>query len=108
MESIKTIQSWVSGGVPIAPGMWIDEALKLLSAMGEASDLLAELEQEVAIAKWTYKKEHNCSDAEAESYKRTLPCFKAYKKQEGTLKLIEEYVRLAKKRATLADTEMKY
>lgn len=108
MESLNTIQQWVSSGVPVAPGMWIDEAMKLLSEMGKASDNLAELESEVANAKWNYKQEKSCSDAEAESYKRTLPIFKAYKKQEGTLKLIEEYIRLAKKRATLADTEMKY
>lgn len=106
-EVIDKLQKWVREGVPIPPGLWVDEAMKLLSFYGEQSDKLAELESEVAKSKWQYKKENSCSDAEAESYKRTLDCFKNFKKQEGTLKMLDEYIRLAKKRATLANDEMK-
>lgn len=107
-ETIDKIQSWVSSGVPIPPGVWIDEAMKLLNFVGEAGDKLAELESAVAIEKWNYKSAHKCSDAEAESYKRTLEIFKEMKKMEGTVKLLDEYIRLAKKRATLASDEIKY
>lgn len=107
-EVIARLQGWVTDGLPIAPGMWVDEAMKLLAFYGEESDALYELESQVANEKWKYKKDNNCSDAEAESYKRTLDCFKAYRKQESIIKLLEEYIRLAKKRATLADTEVKY
>ena len=107
-EIIDRIQSWVSSGVPVAPGVWIDEAMKLLNFVGETGDRLAELESQVAIEKWNYRAQHKCSDAEAESYKRTLDVFKEMKKTEGTMKLLDEYIRLAKKRATLASDEMKY
>ena len=107
-EIIKRIQDWSSAGVPVPPGVWIDEAMKLLNFVGEAGDKLAELESAVAIEKWNYKSSHKCSDAEAESYKRTLDIFKEMKKMEGTVKLLDEYIRLAKKRATLASDEIKY
>ena len=106
-EVIERLQKWVKEGVPIPPGLWIDEAMKLLAFYGEQSDIIAELESQVAKEKWKYKTEHACSDAEAESYKRTLDCFKDFKKKEGTLKMLDEYIRLAKKRATLANDEFK-
>ena len=107
-EIIERIQGWSSAGVPVPPGVWIDEAMKLLNFVGEAGDKLAELESTVAIAKWNYKTVNKCSDAEAESYKRTLSTFQEMKKMEGTVKLLDEYIRLAKKRATLASDEIKY
>jgi len=107
-QVIERLQQWVKEGLPIPPGLWVDEAMKLLVFYGEQSDLCADLESEVAKSKWNYRKEHSCSDAEAESYKRTLDVFKQFKKQEGTVKMLDEYIRLAKKRATLADNELKY
>jgi hypothetical protein len=107
-EILNKIQGWASAGIPVAPGVWVDEAFKLLAYVGSENDKLADLETQVALEKWNYKFSHKCSDAEAESYKRTLDIFNKMKKQEALVKLLDEYIRMAKKRATLADTEIKY
>lgn len=106
-ETIERLQGWVRDGLPIAPGLWIDEAMRLLSYYGEESDRLSDLETAVAQAKWDYKEENDCSDAQAESYKRTLPVYNQMRKQESVVRMIDEYVRLAKKRATLASDELR-
>jgi len=109
MEDIlNRMQGWATSGIPVAPGMWVDEAFKLLAFVSKENDKLVDLETKVALEKWNYKFSFKCSDAEAESYKRTLEVFNQMKKQEALVKLLDEYIRMAKKRATLADTEIKY
>ncbi len=103
-EILNRIDSWARDGNPIAPGMWIDEAMRLMSFYGQESDRLFLLERIVATEKWK-RIEAGESDAKAESYKRTLPEYVEMKRQEARVKRIDEYVRLAKKRATLAGEE---
>lgn len=105
---IAKLQKWVSDGLPIAPGLWIDEAMRLNAYYGEESDRLADLENEVARIKWDYMVENDVSDAKAESYKRTTHTYVQFRKQEQKVKMVDEYIRLAKKRATLADSEFKH
>lgn len=107
-EILDRLQGWANAGIPVSPGMWIDEVFKLLAFVGSENDKLADLETKVALAKWDYKFSHKCSDAEAESYKRTLDIYNEMHKQEALVKLLDEYIRTAKKRATLASDEIKY
>lgn len=106
-DVIEKIQGWVRDGLPIAPGLWIDEAMRLLAYYGEESDKLVELEQSVSRMKWTYMEVSGSSDAKAESYKKTTDEYANFKKQEQLVKMVDEYIRLAKKRATLAGDEFK-
>lgn len=103
-EIIARIEKWISSGQPVPPGMWIDEAMKLMAFYGTESDKLIDLEKSVAVIKWERISQGD-SDAKAESYKRTTEEYAEMKRQEVRVKRIDEYVRLAKKRATLSDNE---
>jgi hypothetical protein len=108
-EILDTLEGWAKSKVPVPPGMWVDEALKLLSFYGEECDKLADLKTAVAREKWNFKNSAlKITNADAESYKETLDLTNKLNKQDFLVKRIEEYIRTAKKRASLADTEMKY
>ena len=107
-EILDRLQEWARAGIPVAPGMWVDEAMKLLAFVGSENDKLADLRTKVALAKWDYKFSHKTSDADAESYKKTLDIYNEMEKQDALVKLLDEYIRTAKKRATLASDEIKY
>lgn len=104
---IERLQAWVRDGNPIAPGLWIDEAMRLLAFYGTESDRLVDMETVKSRVKWDYKQDNDCSDAQAESYVRTTQEYAQWRKQEQLVKQLDEYIRLAKKRATLASDEMK-
>lgn len=106
-ETIERLQDWVRDGLPIAPGLWIDEAMRLLAFYGTESDRLVDMEIVKNRVKWDYKTDNDCSDAQAESYVRTTDEYSAWRKQEQTVKQLDEYIKLAKKRATLASEELR-
>lgn len=107
-EIFKRLQDWAGSDVALPPHVWIDEAFKLLNFVHEESNRLADLKSQVAREKWNYRQTHKTSDADAETYKKTLLVYNEMEKVEANLKLLNDYIQLAKKRATLADTEIKY
>lgn len=107
-EVISKLQNWAKSGTPIPPGFWIDESMKLLAFIGQESDRVIELEHQVAKEKWNYKSTNKSSDADAESYKKTLDVYVELQKAKERVALMDKYILLAKKRATLASDEIKY
>lgn len=108
-EIFQKMQDWADSGTVIPPGVWVDEAMKLLAYIGKSSDLLIELEHELAKEKWNFKSSKlKCSNVDAENYIETLDLYKQKRKLENDIKLMNDYVLMAKKRASLADTEIKY
>lgn len=108
-EIFQKMQGWAESGAIIPPGVWIDEALKLLSYIGKASDALIELDHQLAKEKWNFKSSKpKVTNVDAENYIETLDLYVQKKQLESDIKLMNDYVLMAKKRATLADTEIKY
>lgn len=107
-EVINRLQEWAKSNHPVPPGVWIDESMKLLAFIGEESDRVIELEHQVALEKWNYKSTNKSSDADAESYKKTLDVYKELQRSKEKVALMDKYILLAKKRATLASDEIKY
>lgn len=108
-EIIDRLQGWANAKIPVSPGMWIDESFKLLALYGEAADKLLDIETEVARAKWQYKNSvMKCTNVDAENYVSTLDIYKQMNALKNSISLMDKYILLAKKRATLASDEIKY
>lgn len=108
-EIFQKMQQWADSGVVVAPGVWIDEAFKLLAYIGKSSDALIELDHQIAKEKWNYKSSKpKVTNVDAENYIETLDIYLQREKLKKDIDLAHEYVLMAKKRATLADTEIKY
>jgi len=103
---IEQMKEWVEEKHPISPSLWLDSALKINVMIAEEDLKLVNLESEVSKLKWQYKLENETSVAESESYVRASDKYKEWKLQDAKLKQIQEYIRLAKKFASLKETEM--
>lgn len=112
MEKVTTdtilnkLQEWVESKVPIPPDQWIDAAAKLNTLRSQDDDLLINLEQTVAQRKYD-KLQEGFTSAKAETYVKTLPCWSEMKRQQAKIKIIEETIKIAKKRSQLAIDEQR-
>lgn len=105
---LDTMKEWVETKTPVAPSTWVDAALKLNVLMDEETDLLFDLESVVAKNK-AYEMdndEYSKTAAHADTIVRASKEYKEYRKQQARVKRIEEFIRIAKKQATLRDNEM--
>lgn len=102
---IETMKVWVENKQVIPPSKWIDAALKLNVLMGDDIDQLCELESEVARAK-VMEIENGAKISEANVRTQAGDLYKQYRKKQAYVKGIEEFIRIAKKQATLRDNEM--
>lgn len=97
---IEAFTKMVSENQPITSEYWMQAALYLNVLIGQEQATLFELEQaytKVAM-EWIEKGDSN---AVAEKKAKLSPAFLDYKKQQAFVKQIEEFVRLAKKNATI-------
>ena len=102
---IDTMKIWVEDKHPITPVQWLDASMKINALISDEDEKYLRYEQEAIRIKLDYKVKEDCSNALADSYMRTTPQYLQWKKQEAKLKQIQEFIRLAKKFASLKETE---
>lgn len=101
---LDTMKEWVETKTPVAPSTWVDAALKIAVLMSDETDRLYDLESEVAQMK--AREMEDKTAAHADTIVRASEEYKEYRKQQARVKRIEEFIRIAKKQATLRDNEM--
>lgn len=104
---LVTIQSIISyfenaviNHVSIAPNLWLDAALKINVLMGTEYDILASLERCCAEIEVGYLKQ-GMTSAAAKPYVRATNEYELLSKQKARVKQIDEFIKLAKKQATI-------
>jgi len=82
---------------------WIEAAMKLNLLLGDETDILAELHQELAKLELVYfESQEKRNVSEAKLRVETSEEFKRWKKQDNKIRQIEEFVRIAKKMSDVA------
>lgn len=96
----------VENKLPIHPSWWIDAAAKLNTLIGDETDKLYNLESEVA-EKRSILVMGGGTASSAKIMIEALPEYRDMQKQKARIKQIEEFIRIAKIRARLEDSEYK-
>lgn len=92
----------------IPPSLWVEAAMKLNVLIGNETDKLYELQQQVADLKVTHittDEKRNVSKAKV--FTEASNVYKDMKKQEAKVERIQEFIRLAKIQARLRDSELR-
>jgi len=93
--------------IPVAPSTWIDAAQKLNIFIGDENDTLYQLEHTVANMKFNILKDPDMTVAKSKAIVEASEDYKQYRIQQARVKQIQEFIRIAKKQATIRDTEFK-
>ncbi len=104
---LNAMKSWVANKQIQSPSTWLDGALKLNVLIGEEHDKLFELESKVAQRKLEVLEAQNCPVARANLIIEAEPIYKEYRRQKARIDQINEFIKIAKKQATLKSEEMK-
>lgn len=105
---IDTMKKWVEEKHPIAPSLWLDASLKLTVLRGDVDDKYFELESELAKEKADLLSMENMTVAKADTIIKANDKYKEMRKLGGTIKQIEEMIRISKKYSTLKDEEYRH
>ena len=103
---LDTLESWVSNKTPISAHTWLDSAQKITVLLGNEHEELYKMAQNVAKIRLEAMKDSK-SVSEANLKINATDEQLWLKLKEAKIKRIEEIVRIAKRQATLADTEMR-
>jgi hypothetical protein len=102
------LKETVENKLPISPHTWVDAALKLNVLVGDEHDKLFNLQQQVAQIKLTFLKEDEKKNVSAAKMRtEASDTYREMRMQEGKIKQIEEFIRIAKLQARLKDSEMR-
>lgn len=104
---LGTLKGWVETHTPVTPALWLDASAKLLILMGDESDILYDLESKVAQMKAQMLSDERMTVAKANVTVEASEEYNQYRKQYAKVKRIEEFVKIAKKQATLRDSEIR-
>lgn len=103
---IQTLKGWVETKTPIAPQTYLDAALKLNILIQGEMDKMTELDQKCAEIE-IHIIEQGKSSVEAKTRLKTHIEWVEFKKQEGKVKQIQEYIRIAKKYAGVVNDQLR-
>lgn len=96
---------WVEEKKSIPASLYLDSALKLNILRGDIDDKIYTLEHNLNVEKAELLKSPEMTSAKAEALMKARPEYMELRKLTAKAKQIEEFVRLAKKMATLKDLE---
>lgn len=96
---------WVENKHPISPATWVDGAAKLNVLRSPLDDKLYELEHTLAVRKADLMMAEDVTNAKAETIIKASEEYKEMRKLSAKIKQLEEFIRIAKKQATLRDNE---
>lgn len=97
---IGSMKDWVEQRKTIPPSLWLDAAEKINVLQQDEEDKKIEYEVNYNILIKSLM-EGGATHAGAQVAARTTDEYKRYRKQEARCKIISEFVRIAKKRATV-------
>jgi hypothetical protein len=103
---LQTLEDWVSSKTPISAHTWLDSAQKITTLMGNEHEEYFKMAQNVAKMRLEARKTTK-TVADANLIIDASDELLALNMKGAKIKRIEEIVRIAKKQATLADTEMR-
>ena len=101
---ISSFEERVRNRLPIPPNEWLEASMMLIALLGNESDKLAEIKQEVSKMKASLILEGK-SVAAAKIIVEASEDYKNYLKQEAKIEQVMEWVRLSKKMASLKSEE---
>lgn len=105
---IKQMDKWITEKVPISPSVWVDMAAKLNIFIGDDNELLYDLESKVARMENDLINEYPEMAVNKITKKvRATDEFNQFRKQEAKVKQIQEFIRIAKKYASIVLDEIK-
>jgi hypothetical protein len=92
---------------PQPPEEWMRAAMSINVLKGVEYDELAELEMQCNKFEMDQIVEHDLTSARAKTFLRASELYKRYNQKRARVNQIEEFIRLAKKNATLITDQMK-
>lgn len=98
---INTMKEWVEEKTPISPARWIDAAAKMNVLIGDENDRLYTLESEIAKMRAKLLEQEKMTVAKANAIIEANDMYMQYRKQGAYVKQIQEFIRIAKKQASL-------
>ena len=102
---INQMAEWVEQKKSIAPSLWLQASAKLNVLRGDVDDRIYTLEHNLNVEKAELLKDTEMTSAKAESIVKARPEYMEMRKLTAKGKQIDEFIRLAKKMATLKDLE---
>ena len=105
---LSYLQEQVEQKIPLAPSIWVDASAKLAVLLGDENDKLFDLQQKVA----QIRVEHiqagdGMSVSRARAITEATNEYKEFHKQKARVEQIAEFIRIAKLRARITETEYK-
>ena len=104
---LKKMQEWASERKPLSPTSWIDACQRMNVLLANDADDLVIKQHEVAKMKNLLLSDKDSKVNKATVAIEATPEYLEVKKLEAHIKRCEEAIRIAKKRAVMADTELK-
>lgn len=107
VDSIITyFNTCVAEKKPISPQLWIEGASRLNVLKGNEYDKLFELEQECAKMEANYL-EQDMTSARAKTFVKSSDKWRECQKQKARVKILEDFILLSKKNASLTMEAMR-
>jgi len=99
-QIMQNLERKVLNNEPISPGYWCESALRVNQLSGDLDNLLAAYEAQMNEIEAEYLKQ-DVSAAKAKVLAKAEINYKDYLEKKAFKKRIEEWIRLAKKRASI-------
>jgi hypothetical protein len=104
---LAQFQKWVTTHEPVLPSTWVENAQKLIVLMGDETDRLYDLQQQVANIEMGMLSEDDKENVSAVRLKiKTTEAWKDMVKQQAKVKRIDEFIKIAKLQARLRQAEL--
>ena len=105
---LSYLQEQVEKKIPLAPSIWVDASAKLAVLLGDENDKLFDLQQKVAQIRVDYIQQgEGMSVSEAKVRTEATDEYKEFHKQKARVEQVAEFIRIAKLRARITETEYK-
>lgn len=104
---IQDMKTWVENDQIVHPSVWLDQCIKLNVLIGGEHAKLITLESEIARQRYTLLKDQNCPVSRAKAIIEAEPIYAQYRTQKAKITQIEEFIKIAKKYASLKDDELR-
>lgn len=102
---LDTMKKWVEEKHSISPATWLDASAKLNILRGDYDDKYFDLESLLAKEKATLLSDNEMTSAKAESIIKAKDEYKEMRKLGAKIKMLEEFIKIAKKQSSLKETE---
>lgn len=105
-EILKWMKEAAENNIPLSPLRWVDAARNLNALIGNETDELYLLEQKVAQAKVALLEAQNWPVSRVNLEVESTDLYREMRQKSARIKMIQEFIRIAKIQARLKDTEM--